>query len=238
MKHALAFLTTIVLSMAASAQNGFYLSPSIGAGISNANRSVPFDQYGPTLGSAKGPVFSTTAQIGIGYSYKRWRFQSGIQYFQGGYKTDDPIFRPASDNLAIPLPLTDEYRFVVHQVGIPLQVGYAIALSKRLTLVPYAGITPAFAFAGSSRFSNSSETTRGGLEGYAVNDYGRYTLWAQAGMQLEYKLNNRISLTGGPSLQYRIAGTGNQDAKHYYNLNFNLGAKISLWGKKQQRNKD
>ncbi|WP_118975851.1 outer membrane beta-barrel protein [Taibaiella koreensis] len=228
MKYVLVLLLACPFATTLHAQNGLYLAPSIGAGLSNANRSVLTGSGEMTMGNAKGPVFSQTAQLGIGYQYKHWRFQSGIQYFQGGYKTDDPIFRPATDNPAMPVSLKDEYRFVVHQVGIPLQVGYAIALSPRLTLVPYAGITTAFAFAGNARLSNGAGTTGGGLEGIAVNDYGRFTLWGQAGLQLEYKLNNRISLTGGPSVQYRLAGTGNRDAKNYYNLNFNLGAKINL----------
>lgn len=228
MKFAFVLFTACLLTAATTfAQNGFYLAPSIGAGLSNGSRFVPSDNYGLTMGSAKGPVFSQTAQLGIGYGHKHWRFQTGLQYFQGGYKTDDPIFRPGTD-VSTTLPGTKEYRFVIHQVGIPLQVGYAIALSPRLTLVPYAGITPAFAFAGNARTSKGPGATRGGLEGATINDYGRFTLWGQVGAQLEYKLNNKISLTGGPSLQYRIIGTGNSDARNCYNLNFNLGAKINL----------
>ncbi len=229
MKYTTVLLSSLFLTSMTYAQNGFYLSPSVGAGFSNASKYVAPDPVFNVPGSsAKGPVFSKTAQMGIGYSYKHWRFQTGIQYFQGGYKTDDLIFKPQTDATVPGTATGKEYRFIVNQVGIPLQVGYAIALSPRLTLAPYAGVLTAFSFSGSSRVSNSTEAMKGGLDGGAVNDYGRFTLWGQAGVNLEYKLNNRISLTGGPSFQYRLAGTGNRDTKNLYNINFNLGAKINL----------
>lgn len=229
MKYISALLSSFVLTSMTYAQSGFYLAPSVGAGLSNASRYVASDPVFNIPGSsAKGPAFSKTAQIGIGYSYKHWRFQTGIQYFQGGYKTDDLIFKPQTDPTVPATAVGKEYSFIVNQVGIPLQVGYAIALSPSLTLVPYAGVLTAFSFSGSSRFSNSTDAMKGGLDGGAVNDYGRFTLWGQAGVNLEYKLNSKVSLIGGPSFQYRIAGTGNRDAKNFYNVNFNLGAKINL----------
>ena len=118
------------------------------------------------------------------------------------------------------------YKLSINQVGIPLQIGYAIPLSNKLSLVPQLGVIACYSFSGSTQYEEQAGRTS--LPGYALNDYGRFTFWGQAGVQLEYKLNNRFSLSGGPSLQYMLGGTGNNYSNSFYNLNFNLGLKINL----------
>jgi hypothetical protein len=64
--------------------------------------------------------------------------------------------------------------------------------------------------------------------GAELNGYGRFTVWGLTGLQLEYKLNNKVSVFGGPSLQYRLFTTGDNTDGDFYNLNFNLGMKFNL----------
>lgn len=214
MKRKLTFLAACILTTTVYAQSGFYLSPSIGAGTGSQSPFSSTPHYGQVL--------SKTAQIGIGYSYGRWRFQSGIQYFQSGFSFTN---RPPD---VIGIPGSEGYRLTLNHIGIPLQVGYAIPLSSRLSLVPHAGFVAAFAFSGSSEIKNDVERYKGSLPGSSIDQYGRFSLWGQAGLQLEYKINDKISLSGGPSMQYMLIGSGNGYEKNFYNLHFNLGAKINL----------
>ncbi len=87
MKYLSALLFTGLLGSPAFAQNGFYFSPSVGAGISSTSSSIySVGTNGELSTDSRASVFSTNVQLGIGYHYKNWRFQSGIQYFKSGYK--------------------------------------------------------------------------------------------------------------------------------------------------------
>lgn len=229
MKHLSALLCSGLLTIPAYAQNGFYLSPSVGAGMSSSSPS----SYGTTSDGYsvlmdKTPIPAYNMQIGIGYQYKNWRFQSGLQYFRSGFKIGGLSFN-THFNPFDPAVLTNgSYNISISQIGIPLQVGYVIPLSKKLCLVPYAGLLGALTFAGNSRHDEHKQITNRSLSGAELNGYGRFTVWGLAGLQLEYKLNNKVSVFGGPSLQYRLRTTGGNTDGNFYNLNFNLGMKFNL----------
>lgn len=230
MKYLSALLFTGIFSSPAFAQDGFYLSPSAGAGISNSGTSVySTTANGYNVIMDKTPVPSYNMQIGVGYQYKKWRFQSGIQYFRSGFKIGALRFNEHFYSFE-PAVLTGSgsYNISISQIGIPLQVGYAIPLSNKLSLVPYVGLLSSFTFAGSSRHDEYKETSKRSLSGAELNGYGRFTVWGLTGVQLEYKMNNKVSIFGGPSLQYRLGTTGNNTEGSFYNLNFNLGMKIEL----------
>jgi hypothetical protein len=230
MKYIPALLITSMFSLSAYAQNGFYIAPSIGAGISNATKSpYAVGVYGYAASNHKSAVFSNNLQFGIGYRYKNWLFQTGIQYFKSGYKIDNLVFGtdfdPNNDNISG----SGSYTIKINQIGIPLQVGYAIPLSNKLSLVPYVGVLSSFTFSGSSKLNEPGKLPKNSeLSGAALNDYGRFTFWGLAGAQLEYKLSDKVSLFGGPSIQYKLGSTSNNNQQNFYNLNFNLGLKMNL----------
>jgi hypothetical protein len=229
MKYLPAFLFAGFLTVPAYAQNGFYFSPSIGAGASNSSRaSFATGIEGIIDANARSPIVSKNVQLGIGYQYKNWRFQSGIHYFQSGYKMDDLTHRAGFNPDITTLIHANTYKVTINQIGIPLQVGYVIPLSKRLTLEPYVGILAAYTFSGNSRLSSSTQDVKSSLSGAALNGYGRFTGWGYAGLQLEYKVNNKISLFGGPSIHYKLVGTGAQYEKNFFNINCNIGVNIKL----------
>ncbi len=237
MKHLSAAVLSSLLALSAQAQNGFYLAPSIGASISNSDRSAyNIGIEGYTTASTKSPIVSKNLQLGIGYQYKHWRFQSGIQYFSSGYKVDklmrDPGFNPNVPPDAMNL---GAYRISLNQVSIPLQVGYVIPIGQKLSLVPYLGVNAGYTFSGTASLDNGITKERWSMPGAALNDYGRFTMWLTAGVQAEYKLTDKISVTGGPSVQYMMTGTGNNYEKNFYNVNFNLGLKVGLQGKPKHK---
>lgn len=228
------FLSTLLfaglLSLPAYAQNGFYFSPSAGAGIGSSTMSIySIGLSGTSSTNSRVVILSTNLQLGIGYQHKNWRFQSGLQYFQSGYKIKDLTFGSDFDpNNPAGSGGTGSYKITINQVAIPLQVAYTIPLGNRFSLVPHIGALAAYTFSGTSRIDGNGGVTSKSLSGAALNDYGRFTFWGQAGVQLEYKLSDKISLFGGPSAQYMLGGTGNNNEKNFYNIHFNLGLKIEL----------
>lgn len=229
MKQVPALLITGMFSVSAYAQNGFYLAPSTGAGISNATKSVyALGVDGYASFNHKSAIFSNNIQFGIGYQYKNWRFQTGIQYFKSGYKIDELVFGTDFNPTYKSISGSGSYKVAINQVGIPLQVGYAIPLSSKLSLVPYVGVLSSFTFSGNYQFNEPGKFTNNELSGAALNDYGRFTFWGLAGAQLEYKLSDKVFIFGGPSVQYKLGSTSNNNQQNFYNLNFNLGLKFNL----------
>jgi hypothetical protein len=132
LKHLSTPLFSGLFSIPAYAQNGFYLSPSVRAGMSSSSPSAyGTAPDGSSILMDKTPIPAYNMQIGVGYQYKSWRFQSGIQYFSSGFKVDgfhiQEHFTPVD-----PLVSKDSgsYNVSISQIGIPLQVGYALPLSN------------------------------------------------------------------------------------------------------------
>ncbi|PSK89229.1 outer membrane beta-barrel protein [Taibaiella chishuiensis] len=228
MKHLSALLLTGLALSPAYAQNGFYTSGSVGAGLSNFGNPVYIASTAYEMTPDRSPVLSGNFQLGLGYQYKHWRFQTGLQYIRSGFRVHGVNF--GSDSYFGPSTIRGEgsYKLTFNQLAIPLQAGYAIPLSKRLTLVPYAGLLLAYTVSGNAEHQVGKEVQSTGISDAGLKDYGRFSLWGTAGMQLEYKLNNRLSLYGGPAVNYRLRTTGYGNEPGTYNLNFNLGLKIEL----------
>ncbi len=230
--YCMKYLTALVLAGLAFspvyAQNGFYLTGSAGAGLSNYGNVLYIASTAYQMPLDKSPVCSNNFQVGVGYQHKHWRFQTGLQYIRSGYRVHRVNF--GSDSYFGPSTIQSEgsYRLTFNQLAIPLQVGYAIPLSKRLTLTPYAGMLIAYTLSGEAEHQVGKEYQSTGISDAGLKDYGRLSLWGTAGMQLEYKLNNKLSLFGGPAVQYRLRTTGAFNDPGTYNLNFNLGLKIEL----------
>jgi len=231
MKKLSAFLIAGMFAASAPAQNGFYLAPSVGAGIGSQTGSFSvLDANGDYTSKHKSSVLSYSAQIGIGYRYKNWRFQSGIQYISHGYQMKGLLFSTGFDpaNPSVVTPGVYKVRF--NQIGIPLQAGYAIPLGPRLTLVPGIGVMGAYLLSAQSALQHNGSSSPTDWDSGWLKKYGRFTLWGQVNAQLEYKLSNKISLFGGPSVQYEFAHLDNsaRNNQHAFNLHFNAGVRINL----------
>lgn len=215
MKYVSALLLAGALSLSAHAQNGLYVAPSFGAGISGSTHKFS-DFEGK---SRKQSLFSYNAQLAIGYKHDRWSLQTGISYFKSGYKLNNLTF--GSDFNPDGPTASRNYTMELNQLGIPLQLGYSIPLGKRLSITPTAGLLASYALSGHSEIEDMGRTN---LSDIGWSGKGRFGLWGTLGVQLEYKLSDRFSLIGGPSLQYKLAG----GEKNLYNVQFHVGLKIKL----------
>lgn len=230
MKYLIPLCLAGLLSSSVHAQNGFYLAPSAGAGISNTQHHyTTYDNTGAATSTHTSSIFSYNFRAGIGYRYKNWRFESGLQYISNGYLMNDLVFGSGFDPTGT-VQTYGSYKTRLNHIGIPLQVSYNILLSRKLSLVPGAGFITTYTLGGTYETNEGGGMVRtGDWTKKALDDYGRISVWGQASLQLEYKINQKISLFGGPSLQYQFfKSSGGGIGKNPYNLHFNLGVKISL----------
>lgn len=228
MKKLIPLLAISMLSSTVFAQNGFYLSPSAGAGIgSSFLRYTAFDNKGNATTNSASSIFSYNFTAGIGYRYKNWRFESGLQYISNGYLLKGLVFGSDFDPSTGTVQFYGTHKTRLNYIGIPLQLSYSIPLSRRLSLVPTAGIIASYALNGTYETQEGGMTRTGSWTKQELDNYGRISIWGQASLHLEYKINEKISLFGGPSFQY-LFKSGNGIGQNPYNLHFNAGVKIGL----------
>lgn len=236
MKYILSILAAGLLSTTADAQNGFYLTGGAGAGTTNVKQNYSYtDITGSTI--TRSSRYSYNASLGIGYRYKNWRFQTGVQYLKTGYELNNLVFSSDFDPTRIIAVPSGDYRITYDHIGVPVQVGYTIAPSKKLSLVPYLGLLPTYNLGARSVISASgTETVNKWTSAAFGSRYNRISLWGTAALQLEYKVSNKVSITGGPSLQYMISNfeknthpvPENQYQQRNYAISLNLGVTIRL----------
>ncbi len=185
-----------LLAHQASGRNGFYVSPSAGVGVSRLRLNyllpdgVKFDRRAEN-------VLSYNATLGMGYNYKKWRLEMGLQYALTGYQVTclSPGF---PDNTRT----TTRYE----HLNIPLRLGYNIGLNNRLSFVPYAGIVVGYNI-GARTITNyppAPELEHGWSADEFKNSYNRFYLSGSLALRLEYMINHRISIFSGPSAQYML----------------------------------
>lgn len=238
MKHITSLLVLGLFSLSSFAQKGFYLAPSIGAGISNGGMRMTYsavdmqtlrDQY-----NFKN-VFSYKVGMSIGYQCHHWRFQTGLQYLTRGFKLDDQPFLPLnidpSNNILSDLSIN--YKHIV----IPLQIGYQLNLSRKLSLVPYLGLMVGYNTGGIISLNTEGKIARERMTKEIFDNVNhRLSLWTTVVFHVAYKVNNKISLFGGPSYQQIISNLEDFPndfsliSRNYkrYAANLDLGLKITL----------
>jgi hypothetical protein len=204
MKKTLFLAGAIILAVPAIAQNGFYLSPSVGAGMSNAR------PYNPWTDISLSSSFSYNASMGVGYHYKNWRIQSGIQYLTSGYQLNNVSVTEFFDPLN-PYRGTDKYRISYRHLGVPLQIGYTILPTKKLSLVPYLGAFISYNIGARSVSTEADIKTK---TSWSKDEFDLFyksiSVWGTAALYLQYKATNRISILCGPSAKYMISNFAKQ----------------------------
>lgn len=231
MKKLLYLVTALCLPLFAPAQNGFYLSASGGAGISNASKPEP---VGIIL-KDKNAFMHYSVKLTAGYQMNRWRFQTGIQYFSSGFKRDFIFgFNPAYPSGVLDLSGSQSVTF--HHIGIPVQAGYVLPISSKLKLVPTLGLLTTYNISATIRTRENNVKHTGSLAGddFAAQ-YNRISFWGTVAAHLEYKLNDKVSLFGGPSANYMIGSlakssvnSGFTYSKENYTIGFDLGLSLRL----------
>lgn len=227
---------TGALTLSAKAQDGFYLSPSLGVGATNVKQNYSYtNASGNTI--TRSSLINYNAKIGIGYKYKSWRFQTGLQYLQTGYELNDLLFSSVFDPSQPVATGAGEYQLRFHHLGIPLQVGYVIQPKKKFSLVPSIGILTTYNLMAKSslRADNNAESRYTWSRERFNNEFNRFSLWGTANLHLEYKLNNKITFFAGPSIQYMISNFEKnpenamiKSRQRNYTINLDLGVHIGL----------
>jgi len=224
MKKTFLLLALVGTGLTASAQNGFYLNYSIGAGITNSNQKLFLST--PDFR----PLAGYTAQISAGYQYKRWRLEAGIQRSTTGYQLKNLLF--ASQ---FPDTIGKGYmKWRYSHFMIPVKIGYEIPLSSRFSLTPMVEAIAGY---------NQKETIiSGGYEERKKTDtpdfgsiYNRFSFWTGATLKAEYKITPRYTIFAGPEFQYMVSNLVKskpnalfQPSMHNYSLMFNIGLKMQI----------
>jgi len=222
-------------SSTVNAQNGFYLSPSVGVGATNVKQNYTYND--PTGNSiTRSSLINYNAKIGIGYKYKNWRFQTGLQYLQTGYELNNLLFSSDFDPAQPVTTGTGTYQIRYKHLGIPLQVGYVIQPQKKFSLVPFIGLLTTYNIDAKSNIEmgNAITNTSWSRKDFD-NRYNRMSVWGTAALYGQFNLNNNISLFAGPSLQYMISnfdkspGIGSRtSSQRNYSINIDFGINIGL----------
>lgn len=235
MKKTLFLATAVLLAIPAFAQNGFYLSTTVGTGMSNVKQGYTFINENGSFVKQTG-IMNYNAKIGVGYQFKNWRFQTGLQYGTSGYKLKGSLFSADFDPITPYQQGASEYQLTYNHIGIPVQVGYVILPERKLSIVPQIGIFTSYNLgAHSSMVSQGEQKEHTWSKESFEGQYKRVSIWGTAAIQLEYKLSKRISLIGGPSVQYMINNFNYspnpsffKSEQRNYAINFDLGVNIKL----------
>lgn len=230
MKYLTSFVLAGIFSISASAQNGFYGAASAGAGMGNMKSDITYhDQQGTTV--SQSVVSSYNARLTLGYQYKNWRVQMGLQYLKTGYQLNNLLFGTDFDPGLTTLSFsTGKYKMTYDHFGIPVQIGYVIAPTKKLSLTPYLGVLTTYNTGATSVIHETGKETVNNWSKEAFDKrYNRLSVWGTAALYLEYKLSNKVSLFGGPSLQYMLSNFNKvSGSQRNYNISLDLGVKIKL----------
>lgn len=233
MKKTLFLAGAVMLAIPAFSQNGFYLSPSVGAGISNTKQDFfSTDPNGNTI--KRGSTLSYSGNLNIGYKLNHWRLEAGIQYSTSGFKYDNLVFGNNFPDTTSQGSVTIQYR----HLAVPIKVGYEIRLGNKFNLVPFAGIITSYNLGATSvtDIRGEAKRTDSWTKEQFDYDHHRITIWGTAALRAEYKVSNRISVFAGPSVQYMISNLlkspysnpAYDAAQRNYTINFDLGVNINL----------
>jgi cellobiose-specific phosphotransferase system component IIB len=233
MKKLLFLLAAGIMSVHSFAQNGFYLTPYVGAGIGNAQMNYPNPKYVrlPT----KKEIFTYRAGLQAGYKKGHLRFEAGVQYGTSGYRyTDQYFLAPLPDSIYI-----GGEKIVYNHLSVPIRFGYEFNIAKHLKFLPYLGIAPSYNLGATEIISiTGKETVKTKLTKEEFDDsYRRISFWANASARLEYDCSNRYSVFVGPSVEYMLTDFVKAlhnippeyvPSQRNYNVHIEVGARINL----------
>jgi len=191
-------------SILSYSQEGAFLEPSIGLGITSKKDDYPHED--------NQNITSYNTQLLLGRRKNNWIFNIGLSFFRTGYSTYSPRL---IDPLFVNLP----YVVVISNVAIPVKLGYELHISKKFSVVPSLGS----GFTITTKMVSTNEEIPGGGTALSahINTSG---LFFNAQTYVRYQLNSRFAFIAGPAFQY-IPTRLNVDnfSQDYYTLTFNAG---------------
>jgi hypothetical protein len=212
-------------------QNGWYLQPSAGIGMSNVTQSgTPNNNFRY--------VSAFDAELGIGYRHGDLLFSSGISYMRTGAKTTVTIL----DVLGNPVGTMD-YRFYFYHLVVPFTFGYQISLGRKLAFTPSAGF--GLAYNTGEKETDPALLAMGSNEMVSMpsaefdNYYKRISVLEILQANIDYKASSSLDITCGPAANYMLTnifnshnGAPNNPGQRNYAFLFNAGIR---WHLSQQK---
>lgn len=204
MKKLFVVATLSACTLPAFAQKGVYIRMSGGIGMTNTayKSKVPNP---PEMHA----TLTHRLHIGVGYSFRKWSIETGLEFFRTGFKWKDQ---------SIPLhgshsPLVEvDVEYIFPHIGIPLVVGYKVPISKSLAFEPSLGAEAAYGL-GRTVIMSGGVNDRQTITGHAF-DYlhEKISIFGMAQLHLRYALTPKIGLYGGFSGKYMFS---NQLVEHH-----------------------
>ena len=200
------------VSISAFAQNGFFLEPGIGLGVTNVRTSSPPDPYPFQYGAVgwynrTNVIFSYNPSLLIGYKHKGWTLTTGISFLKTGYKEDQLYFIDLGTNepndkitefyyhIMVPLIFSEQFNIGKHFFIRP---GFGFALSYNTTAIEKVEETGVYYYAGAGK---NQPLTRDEFD----KVYFRFIGWEILRLQAGYKVNDRLNIIAGPEYQFMLS---------------------------------
>lgn len=206
MKNILSILL-IVFSTSVFAQKGFYIKPVIGAGITDVDYWREYRNINK-LDDVNGLTYKV--MVMGGYQFKKLRLEFGLGYLSVRNGYDHAPFSYI-DNFGIPASTVyADVRYTSSYLAIPVQVAYAFNINDKFDLQPQLGLSLNYNL--NTKASGSEYDLAGKkLKEYPTMNFKYKTteLAGNAGIMLNYKLTNKLTLFAGPALTYFIANIEN-----------------------------
>jgi hypothetical protein len=212
---------TLLLSVIYSkAQNGFFVRPSYGAGISN----IEFKSKTRTINN-KQSIFSNSISIAFGFEHNNLRINSGLGYLKTGYKIRDYT------TIYIHLqPVLSDADFTYAHIIIPIQVGYIQNITNKLSVVPGAGFVFCANLGENIIYRNFEKTLKSSVNNIDFKSiYHSFNYMANGSIYLEYKLKSNFNVYAGPSIHYMVPNFLKTDEQqHNYAILIDLGIVLHM----------
>jgi len=214
--------------IASFAQNGFFLQPEIGGGISNTCWQ-PFTFKGLP---GQQSILSYQGQVDAGYNAGKWRFSTGVGYLLTGVHLQPGSIANFNNYVVIPfaetnnlfIPYSEKITDYNPHIIIPLKVAYEVKqFNDRLSFVPQIGAEFAMNQRRTFVFSNSVKQEESASDFKSACN--PHSIMGMVQLNFEYRLNSHYAITAGPSAHYMFTSELNFKDQQDYAVLMNLGLK-------------
>lgn len=183
------------------AHNGLFISPQIGAGISNATGTASYDMLDLNNAQPLHHITTINPALLVGYEHNNWIFSVGASYLTTGFKEQYSYFEYVNVNVS----KTTTYTHYI----FPAMAGYKFHLRRTLFMTTELGLAVAYnpVIREKGEENNLKEIVKYDNElSKPVFDfnYNRTNLWGIAKAQLGYSVSSKADIIIGPEFQLSI----------------------------------
>lgn len=202
-------LTLLLLVPSLSFAQGFYIKPELSIGFGNIKASSTLNPKNTT---------AYKAGIGVGFELNGFRLETGLAYFQTGYKFTDlnlffeGQFEPVTGNVT---DYIESMHYHFQTILMPVKAGYVFDVAK-VRIVPEIGAAKLFIMDADAVdiYGKTHKEVKKSL----LEDYEDSNILITAGVHVEIPVYKRMSVTAGPSFYYYLNPQPRSSWKQYAGL--------------------